>query len=239
MRYTENSGYRDWLRVLAFILGVAVLSAAAGTAGAAVVPDMLERAVAIPDRPLRVVSLAPSITETIYALGRGDWLVGVTDVCDYPPPARGLPKVGGIAAPNLEQIVRLRPDLVFATAEGNARDLLDQLERLGLATFALQPDSYEGVVDSILAMGRALAADQAGRRVVDDIQRRVRRVHELVAGRSRPGRPLSDLDRSTDRRRRRHVPRRPAGAGGRPEHRVGAHRLVPADELGAGGRPRP
>ena len=187
MRYTENGGYRDWLRVLAFILGVAVLSAAAGTATAAVVPDMLERAVAIPDRPLRVVSLAPSITETIYALGRGHWLVGVTDVCDYPPPARELPKVGGIAAPNLEQIVRLRPDLVFATAEWNARDLLDQLERLGLATFALQPDSYGGVIDSILVMGRALAAEQAGRRVVDDVQRRVRRVQELVAGRSRPG----------------------------------------------------
>ena len=187
MRYTENSGYRDWLRALiACILNVMVLSAAFGAAGAAIMPDMLGRPVAISNRPLRVVSLAPSITETIYALGRGDWLVGVTDVCDYPPPARKLPKVGGIAAPNLEQIVRLRPDLVFATAEANARDLLDHLERLGLATFALQPDSYGGVVDSILAMGRALAADQAGRRVVEEIERRVRLVQDLVAGRSQP-----------------------------------------------------
>jgi iron complex transport system substrate-binding protein len=187
VRYAEHSGYRDWLAALTvFILAGAVLSTACGAAGAAVVPDMLGRPVAIPDRPLRVVSLAPSITETIYALRRGDWLVGVTEVCDYPPPARKLPKVGGIAAPNLEQIVRLRPDVVFTTAEGNTRDLLDQLERLGLATFALQPDGYWGVVDSILAMGRALAADEAARQVVDDIQRRVRRVRELVAGRSRP-----------------------------------------------------
>jgi len=118
--------------------------------------------------------------------GRGEWLVGVTAICDYPAPARTLPKVGGIAAPNLEQIVRLRPDLVFATAEGNSRDLLDQLERLGLATFALRPDSYGGVIESIRAVGRAVAADPAARRIVDDMGRRVRAVQELVAGRSRP-----------------------------------------------------
>jgi cobalamin transport system substrate-binding protein len=187
VRYAENSGYRGWLRALiAFILDVVVVSAAFGVAAAAVVPDMLGRPVAIPDRPLRVVSLAPSITETVYALGRGEWLVGVTAVCDYPPPARALPKVGGIAAPSLEQIVRLRPDLVFATAEGNSRNLLDQLERLGLATFALRPDSYGGVVESIRAVGRALATDQGAHRVVDDMERSVRVVRELVTGRSRP-----------------------------------------------------
>jgi iron complex transport system substrate-binding protein len=156
------------------------------TAEAAIVSDMLGRPIEIPDRPLRLVSLAPSITETVYALGRGEWLVGVTAVCDYPPPARALPKVGGIAAPNLEQIVRLRPDVVFATAEGNSRDLLDQLERVGLATFALRPDSYAGVLESILAVGRALAADQPARRVVDELERSVRLVRELVSGQSRP-----------------------------------------------------
>jgi iron complex transport system substrate-binding protein len=157
-----------------------------GTVRAAVVTDMLGRPVAIPERPLRLVSLAPSITETIFALGRGGWLVGVTAVCDFPAEARALPKVGGIAAPSLEQIVRLRPDLVFTTAEGNARDLLDQLERLGLATFALRPDGYGGVVQSILAVGRGLAADPAARRVVDDMERSVRAVRERVAGRPRP-----------------------------------------------------
>ena len=180
---------RGAARAALLLLGVAGMAVPAvlGAAEAAVVPDMLGRPVAIPDRPLRVVSLAPSITETIYAVGRGNWLVGVTDVCDYPPPARELPRVGGIAAPNLEQIVRLRPDLVFATAEGNARDLLDRLARLGVATFALQPDRYEGVVGSILAMGRALGAEPAARGIVADIRRQVRRVQERVAGRSRPG----------------------------------------------------
>ena len=68
-------------------------------AAAAVMPDLLGRPGAIPDRPQRVVPLAPGITETTFALGRGASLVGVTDVCDYPPPAWELPRVGGIAAP--------------------------------------------------------------------------------------------------------------------------------------------
>jgi iron complex transport system substrate-binding protein len=157
-----------------------------GPAEAALVPDMLGRPVAIPERPLRLVSLAPSITETIFALGRGGWLVGVTAICDYPPPVRALPKVGGIAAPNLEQVVRLQPDLVFVTAEGNSRNLLDQLERLGLAAFALRPDRYEGVLESVRAVGRALAAEQAARRIVDDIGSRVQTVQALVSGRPRP-----------------------------------------------------
>jgi iron complex transport system substrate-binding protein len=188
VRYAEHTGYRVGSRGLTAVrLAGVVLSAALGMADAAVVPDMLGRPVAIPDRPLRVVSLAPSITETAYTLGRGDWLVGVTDVCDFPPRVRQLPKVGGIAAPNLEQIVRLRPDLVFTTAEGNTRDLLDRLQRLGLPAFALQPNSYGRVIESILAMGRALSADQAARRIVDDIQRHLDRVQGAVAGRSRPG----------------------------------------------------
>jgi iron complex transport system substrate-binding protein len=157
-----------------------------GATEAAIVPDMLGRSVAVPDRPLRIVSLAPSITETIYALGRGEWLVGVTGICDYPAPVRALPKVGGIAAPNLEQIVRLRPDLVFATAEGNSRDLLDQLERLELTTFALRPDSYGGVLESMRAVGRAVAADPAARRIVDDVGSSVRTVQALIGGHSRP-----------------------------------------------------
>lgn len=166
-----------------FLLGGAFLC---GAPDAAVLPDMLGRPVVIPDaRPLRLVSLAPSITETIYAVGRGEWLVGVTAICDYPPSARTLPKVGGIAAPNLEQIVQLQPDLVFATAEGNSRDLLDQLERLGLATFALRPDSYPGVIHSIQAVGRAVAAGEAANRIEDGIRRSVRTVQELVGGRAR------------------------------------------------------
>jgi len=147
---------------------------------------MLGRSIGVPDRPLRLVSLAPSLTETVYALGRGDWLVGVTEFCDYPAEARTKPKVGGTAAPNLERIVSLAPDLVLTTADGNSRKTLDQLDQLGIPTFALKPDSYEHVIGSISVLGRLLRAESAAGQVVREIQERVLKVQSAVAGSSRP-----------------------------------------------------
>lgn len=160
--------------------------AAGGLAGAATVPDMLGRPVSLPDRPLRVVSLAPSLTEIVYAVGRGDWLVGVTEFCDFPPAARSKPKVGGVATPSLEQIVALRPDLVLTTAEGNSRDLLAYLTRLRVPVFALMPASLGGVVESIAAVGRALAAEAAAREAIGRLQGGMAAVQDRVRGRARP-----------------------------------------------------
>ena len=159
-------GRRMWVRGGGLLLVGCWLLVAVTSVGAATVSDMLGRTVVVPDRPLRVVSLAPSLTETVYALGRGDWLVGVTEFCDYPPEARSKPRVGGIAAPSLERIVSLAPDLALTTAEGNSRNTMEQLERLGIATFALKPDSYAGVIGSIESLGRALGAERAAWRVV-------------------------------------------------------------------------
>lgn len=155
-------------------------------AEAASVVDMLGRDVLVPDRSLRLVSLAPSLTETIYALGRGDWVAGVTDICDYPPEARTKPKVGGIAAPSLERIVSLAPDLVLATAEGNSRNTLEQLAQLGIPTFALKPDSYRHLIESIVALGRVLRAESAAELIAREIERRVGEIRAGVAGLSRP-----------------------------------------------------
>src|SRR5205814_810512 len=80
--------------------------------------------------PARIVSLVPSVTEILYALGAEERLVGVTDFCDYPPAARQRPSVGGMVNPNLEAIVALKPDLVIATTEGNGEETFAQLKRL-------------------------------------------------------------------------------------------------------------
>src|SRR5439155_1506554 len=82
--------------------------------------------------PARIVSLVPSVTEILYALGAEERLVGVTDFCDYPPAARQRPSVGGMVNPNLEAIVALKPDLVIATTEGNGEETFAQLRRLGI-----------------------------------------------------------------------------------------------------------
>jgi iron complex transport system substrate-binding protein len=159
---------------------------AVAPAQAATVTDMLGRPVTVPDRPLRVVSLAPSLTEIVFALGRGHRLVGVTDFCDYPPEARSKPRVGGPMTPDLERVVRLRPDLALATAEGNPRETLAQLARLHVPVFAVKAEGYAGILGSVEAVGRALRAEREAVALVQDIQSRVAEIRRAVAHRVRP-----------------------------------------------------
>lgn len=159
---------------------------AVAPAQAATVTDMLGRPVTVPDGPLRAVSLAPSLTEIVFALGRGDQLVGVTDFCDYPPEARSKPRVGGPMTPDLERVVRLRPDLALATAEGNPRQTLAQLARLHIPVFAVKADGYAGILGSVEAVGRALRAEREAAALVQDIQDRVAVIRRAVAHRVRP-----------------------------------------------------
>jgi cobalamin transport system substrate-binding protein len=153
---------------------------------AAVMTDMLGRSVSVPDGPLRLVSLAPSLTESVFALGRGDWLVGVTDFCDYPPEARLKPKVGGSVTHDLERIIQLRPSLVLITQDGNPLQTVARLTQLGLPVFAVTPDSFGGILKSILSLGRALKAEAAAAKLVQQIQDRASWVRRTVQGRPRP-----------------------------------------------------
>lgn len=154
-------------------------------AGAATVTDMLGRPVSLPERPGRIVSLAPSLTETVFALGRGEALVGVTEACDYPAAARGVPSVGGLATPDLERIARLGPEVVLVTAEANPREVLAQLHRLKLPVFALKPEGAAGVLASLEAVGRALGVQGRAAALVEELRGRVEGVRARVAGRGR------------------------------------------------------
>jgi iron complex transport system substrate-binding protein len=174
------------MRRRALATGILWLLLAVAPAQAATISDMLGRPVTVPDGPLRVVSLAPSLTEIVFALGRGDWLVGVTDFCDYPPEARSKPRVGGPMTPDLERVVRARPDLALATADGNPRETLAQLARLHIPVFAVKAEGYAGILGSAEAVGRALRAELEAAALVQDIRDRVAAIRRAVALRVRP-----------------------------------------------------
>ena len=93
--------------------------------------DELGRRVTLPDNPQRVVCLAPSLTETVYALGLGAVVVGVTDFTDYPPEAQTKPSVGGLTDASLEKIISLHPDLVLAMAAINRQETVEELGTCG------------------------------------------------------------------------------------------------------------
>lgn len=121
--------------------------------GAISVLDDLGRTVVLPKAPARIVSLAPSITETLFALGLDSSIVGVTEFCDFPERARSKQQIGGIMNPNMERIVALNPDLVVMSVSGNARSDFDKLVELKTTVFVTNPKSVEGIFKSIVDLG--------------------------------------------------------------------------------------
>lgn len=124
-----------------------------GTTAQIRVVDDLGRSVSVPEPAQRIVSLAPSLTETLFAIGAGDAVAGVTSYCTYPAAAAKKPKVGGMVNPNLEAIVALRPDLIVLSMEGNVREDFDRLTALGVPVFVSNPRSLAGIRTSIQQLG--------------------------------------------------------------------------------------
>ncbi len=151
-------------------------------AGAKTLIDQTGRRVEIPDSPQRVVSLAPSITEIVYALGREERLKGVTTYSNFPPAAALLPKVGSYIRLDLERIIALRPDLCIAVKDGNPKATVDRLQTLGVAVYALDPRSVPTVIQAVLAMGAVLDAEARAEALARDMRSRIERVAARLAG---------------------------------------------------------
>lgn len=150
------------------------------------VVDETGRTVVVPQSPQRIVSLAPSVTETLYALGQDEKIVGDTDYCDYPPAATRKPHVGAVLNPSIERIVSLKPDLVIGIAEANRRETADQLARLGIPLYGLSDKSLDDVLKSIRDLGRLLDCPSQAAALASGLDDRVLAVERRVAGQAEP-----------------------------------------------------
>ena len=167
---------------------------------------LLDRAapdrVSEPERCERIVSMAPSITETLYGLGLDDRVVGVTRYCSYPPATMQKPKVGGYHNPNFEAVLALRPDLVvLLTGDEQSRSAFG---KLGLNTLEVCHNNVEGILASFTRIGRICSAEDAARRIVTDIEARLERIRRGTDGLKRP-RVLVVIQRTADGDRLEHV----------------------------------
>jgi iron complex transport system substrate-binding protein len=148
--------------------------------------DEAGRHVDVPDHPRRIICLAPSLTEAVFALGNGEEVVGVTDYTEYPPEARQKTSVGGLVDPSIEKIVSLRPDLVLATEEINRRETVEELARLRIPVFVINPQGLEGIVTAALDMGNALGCARQAQALARQLVEKRRRVRDRVAGLPHP-----------------------------------------------------
>lgn len=167
-------------RLLVGLVALALLAAATSRVDALTLRDMLGRDVTLPAPPVRIVSLVPSVTEVMYALGGQDRLVGRTDYCDFPPAAASKPSVGGMINPSLERIVSLKPDLVVATDEGNREETIQHLRRVGLPVYLVHATRVSEMLQMIERVGEVTGRGAAAPALVAQITRRIDAVKTAV-----------------------------------------------------------
>jgi iron complex transport system substrate-binding protein len=167
------------------VLATALLLGGAD-AGAFTVRDMQGRDVVLAAPPQRIISLVPSVTEMIFALGGEDRLVGRTDFCDYPPATQAKTSVGGMINPNLEIVVSLKPDLVIVTNAGNREETFKQIKGLGIPVYQVGADRVAEVKELARRLGILTGREAAAAPLVDTIDRRVAAVRDAVKPYGRP-----------------------------------------------------
>ena len=136
------------------------------------VQDDLGRTVNVPIKIERAISLAPSLTEIIFAIGAGDRLVGVTTYCNYPPEAAATEKVGDTQTPNIEKIISLRPQIVFVSTASQLEAFTETLEERGIAVYVSNPKTLDEVFQSLLRFGDVFGTREKAETLVSKLSDR-------------------------------------------------------------------
>lgn len=145
----------------ALSLAFAASGASAGTQDKPCAVDDLERRVCLEAPAERIVALSPGATELAFAAGAGEKVVAVVEHSDYPAPARELPSVGNHTRIDLEALVGLKPDLVIGWVTGNPEEQLETLQSLGTQVFYIEPQTVDGVADTLTRLGLLAGSEEA------------------------------------------------------------------------------
>lgn len=143
------------------------------------VTDDLGRKVVVPVNVRRVVSLAPNLTENIFAVGAGDRLVGVTTFCNYPEAAASIPKVGDTMNPSIERIVAIKPDIVFVSTASQIETFTRTLEQNDIAVYVTNPASMDDVLKNLRQLNDLLGVDAI--ETIENLRRRITVVTQAAA----------------------------------------------------------
>jgi iron complex transport system substrate-binding protein len=168
------------------ILILAVIPLLAGNVFGADFVDEVGRKISLEEKPRRIVSVAPNVTEILFALGLANRVVGVTSYCEFPPAAQKKEKIGGYINPSLEKIVALRPDLVIGTAEGDLKNFVDRLAALGVRVYIINPQDVSGVIDAIRHIGDVTFAASSAGKMAGRMQVQIEAIRKKIQGRPRP-----------------------------------------------------
>ena len=164
---------------LAIFIGYAV--AAAADAAAVTAVDDAGRSVVVDQPPARVVTLAPSLAELVFAAGGGRSLVGVSALSDYPDEARAIARIGDAGRIDVERVLALKPDLVLVWQRGNVGREIEQLERAGVRIFQLEPQRLDDVARAIERLGVLLGHESEARQRAAELRTELARLRAAHA----------------------------------------------------------
>ena len=156
------------------------------TQGTVTVVDEIGRTIRVPVHPKRIVSLAPSVTEMLFALGLNDRIVGVTSYCDYPPEATEKEKVGDTLRPGVERIIGLRSDLVVASTSSQVEQFVYRLEQAGVPVYASNPRSVDDVLESLIKLGGITGREGRAKELTREFRSRLDTVARQIDAADRP-----------------------------------------------------
>ena len=148
--------------------------------------DAVGREVVIGRNPVRIVPLAPSLTEILYYLGLGDRVVGVTNFSYYPPEALKKPKVGSYIDLNIEKIITLGPDLVIGTKDGNNPGIVDLLDQAKIPTFIVNPRNVYEVIETIEIVGQLCGIGEKAHSLAQGLRTRLNNIKKGVESKKKP-----------------------------------------------------
>lgn len=166
------------------LLGAGLSIATWGAALALVVVDDRGRAIEFANPPQRIISLAPHVTELLFAVGAGSQVVAVSEYSDHPPDALALPRIANALGVDFERVLDLQPELVIAWLSGNGRRVIDRLERLGIRVFVTEPRRFADVERLLSAFGQISGHPREGLRQATSFRQRVTALRDRYAWRS-------------------------------------------------------
>lgn len=156
---------------------LALLPLGAARAAISVVDDT-NRTVTLAAPAHRIVSLAPHVTELLFAAGAGPYVVGVSEFSDYPPPARRIPSIGSGLSLDMERIIQLKPDLIVGWNNGNAAPQLARLEQLGIPVFKSEPYDFVAIARSMESLAHLAGTDATGAGAANAFRTRLKHLRE-------------------------------------------------------------
>lgn len=187
--HTRNPQLVLLIAILVILSSLPSLVFADSTVGYIELVDDAKRNVRIKKYPKRIVSLSPANTEILFALGLGAKVIGVTSYCNFPRAAQSKEKIGGYGNPDIEKIIALAPDLLFADSLCYTKGIVAKLDRHGLSTLILDPQNLTEVIHAIQMVGKATGSEKESARLTANMSERIHVVTSTVSKIERTKRP--------------------------------------------------